>query len=164
MDDVLCVAKCFYDYYYEEHGHNIDEMKMHKLMYFAQRESFIEYDKPLFSARFYGWKFGPVLKEVREESGIQHVKALSEEIFSLEVLSVDSHYRRGIYVPTHMHLNVTYLLQADEKDELIIKEDENANVAWFSLDEALKRSTEKWFVENIYSKLNQKLRMMYGID
>ena len=104
------------------------------------------------------------LKEVQEESGIVHVKPLSEEIFSLEVLSVDSHYRKGIYVPTHMHLNVTYLLQADDKDELIIKEDENASVAWFSLDEALQRSTEKWFVDNIYSKLNDKLRMRYEID
>ena len=104
------------------------------------------------------------LKEVKEESGIEHVKALSDEIFSLEVLTVDSHYKKGIYVPTHLHLNVTYLLQADDHDPLIIKEDENSNVAWFGLDEALQRSTEKWFVENIYAKLNQKLRMMYEID
>ncbi len=104
------------------------------------------------------------LKEVKEESGIEHVKALSDEIFSLEVLTVDSHYKKGIYVPTHLHLNVTYLLQADDHDPLVIKEDENSNVAWFGLDEALQRSTEKWFVENIYAKLNQKLRMMYEID
>ena len=104
------------------------------------------------------------IKEVKEESGIEHVKALSDEIFSLEILTVDSHYKRGAYVPTHLHLNVTYLLQADESDPLIIKEDENSNVAWFGLDEALQRSTEKWFVENIYSKLNQKLRMIYEID
>lgn len=98
------------------------------------------------------------LKEVGEESGIEHVVPLSEDIFSLEILSVDSHIRKGQYVPTHLHLNVTYLLEADDSDRLVIKEDENSNVAWFGLDEAVSRSSEKWFRENIYSKLNDKLR------
>lgn len=67
MYDVLSVAKCFYDCYFDQHACYVDELKMHKLMYLAQRESFIKYDKPLFKANFYGWKFGPVLKEIREE-------------------------------------------------------------------------------------------------
>ena len=67
MENVLRVAKVFYDYFFEENGYNVDELKMHKLMYLAQRESLIEYDEPLFFAHFYGWKFGPVLKEIREE-------------------------------------------------------------------------------------------------
>jgi uncharacterized phage-associated protein len=40
-------------------------MKLHKLMYFAQRESYVLYDEPLFDGTFYGWKYGPILKEVR---------------------------------------------------------------------------------------------------
>ena len=104
------------------------------------------------------------LREVREEAGISNVRPLMEEIFSLEVLTVDSHIRRGIYVPSHLHMNVTYLLKADETEPLVIKEDENANVAWFGLDEALNKSSEKWFVEHIYAKLNQKLRKIYEID
>ena len=40
-------------------------MKMHKLMYFSQRESLMYNNKPLFEGTFYGWKYGPVLKEVR---------------------------------------------------------------------------------------------------
>ena len=101
------------------------------------------------------------MKEVKEEAGVSSVLPLSENIFSLEVLSVDSHIRRGEYVPTHLHLNVTYLLQADENEELFIKADENSGVAWFSLDEAVKSSSEKWFRDNIYSKLNEKLRKLY---
>lgn len=104
------------------------------------------------------------IKEVKEEAGIENVKVLSDQIFSLEVLSVDSHYKNGNYVPTHLHLNVTYLLQADEHENLHIKEDENSNVAWFYLDEALEKSSEKWFVENIYRKLNMKLREKYETD
>ena len=104
------------------------------------------------------------MKEVSEEAGISRIKPLSEEIFSLEVLTVDSHIRRGVYVPSHLHMNVTYLLEADDQETLVIKEEENANVAWFLLDEALHKSTEKWFVEHIYAKLNQKLRKTYEID
>ena len=101
------------------------------------------------------------IKEVKEEAGVENVKALKEDIFSLEVLSVDSHVRKGKYVPTHLHLNVTYLLEADENETLKVKEDENSNVAWFEFDEAVSKSTEKWFRENIYSKLNSKLRNEY---
>ena len=77
---------------------------------------------------------------------------------------MDSHYKRGKYVPTHLHLNVTYLLQADEEEVLHAKEDENTGVAWFGLDEAVEKSNEKWFRENIYAKLNKKLRETYEID
>ena len=97
------------------------------------------------------------LKEAREESGIYHVKPVSEKIYSLEVLTVDGHVKRGEYVSSHLHLNVTYLLQAEETDELHIKEDENSNVGWFSLEDAVAASTEPWFQEHIYCKLNEKL-------
>ena len=98
------------------------------------------------------------LKEAREESGIHHVKPVSEQIYSLEVLTVDGHVKRGEYVSSHLHLNVTYLLQAEETDVLHIKEDENSAVAWFSPEEALKKSTEPWFVERVYGKLIEKMR------
>ena len=97
------------------------------------------------------------LKEAQEESGIRHVKPVSEEIYSLEVLTVDGHVKKGAYVSSHLHLNVTYLLQAEETDTLHIKEDENSNVAWFPLEEAVAASTEPWFQEHIYCKLNEKL-------
>jgi len=101
------------------------------------------------------------LREVKEEAGVKSVVPVSEDLFSLEILSVDSHYKNGDYVPTHLHLNVTYLLQVDENDELFVKEDENSGVAWFEKDEAIEKSNEKWFKENIYRKLNQKLRELY---
>ena len=98
------------------------------------------------------------LREVGEESGVIHVRPLSEEIFSLEILTVDGHEKRGKYVPSHLHLNLTYLLEAREGDALSLKADENSGVAWFGLEEAVKASTEPWFKERIYGKLNEKLR------
>lgn len=67
MEKTMCVAKALYDMYFERYGVCMDEMKMHKLMYFSQRESLMSYNEPLFDGTFYGWKYGPVLKEVRSE-------------------------------------------------------------------------------------------------
>ena len=98
------------------------------------------------------------IKEAKEESGLKNVRPVSEEIFSLEVLPVNGHVKKGEYVSSHIHLNLTFLLEADEEENLTIKEDENSGVAWFLLEDALKASKEPWFVENIYRKLNEKLK------
>ena len=98
------------------------------------------------------------LREVREETGVKSARLLSEDIFSLESLTVDGHEKRGAYVPSHLHLNVTYLLEADDHDILTVCEAENSGVKWFGLDEALHDSSEPWFVSRIYAKLNDKLR------
>ena len=100
------------------------------------------------------------LREVREETGVQRLRPVTEDIYSLEVLTVDGHEKRGQYVPSHLHLNLTYLLEAEEDQPLRICEAENSGVAWFSLADALSASTEPWFVERIYKKLNEKLKVL----
>lgn len=99
------------------------------------------------------------LREVREESGVCNVRPADGGIFSLEVLSVDGHQKRGQYISSHLHLNVTYLLVADEGDALAIKPDENSGVKWFNLADAVEASNEPWFREHIYQKLNEKLAL-----
>ena len=54
--------------------------------------------------------------EVKEEAGISNVRPVSEEIFSLESLTVDGHVKKGNYVSSHLHLNITYLLEADSEE------------------------------------------------
>ena len=100
------------------------------------------------------------LREVREETGVQRLRPVTEEIYSLEVLTVDGHEKHDRYVPSHLHLNVTYLLEAEEDQPLRVCEAENSGVAWFSLADALSASTEPWFVERIYKKLNEKLKVL----
>lgn len=65
MEKTLDVAKTLYNMYYNMTGEVMDEMRMHKLMYFSQREALMNNNEPLFDGDFYGWKYGPVLKEVR---------------------------------------------------------------------------------------------------
>lgn len=98
------------------------------------------------------------VREVKEEAGISNVRPVSEDIFSLESLTVDGHIKKGEYVSSHLHLNVTYLLEADSEEAVSIKADENSGVAWFSPEEALRRSTEPWFVERVYTKLTDKIK------
>ncbi len=97
------------------------------------------------------------LREVREESGLTRLRPVTDEIFSVEILCVSGHEKRGEYVPSHLHLNVTYLIEADPEEKTCIKADENSDVRWFLLDAAVEASSETWFRERIYSKLNQKL-------
>ena len=92
-----------------------------------------------------------------EETGLKNVIPLSKDIFSLEVLGVDGHMKKEGYISTHIHLNITYLLCANENDITHIKEDENSDVKWFELEEAIKASSEP-HMKKIYNKLNNKLK------
>lgn len=100
-----------------------------------------------------------ILKEIEEESGLTDVRFVSEDIFSLEILTVAGHEKKGEYVSSHLHLNVTYLLEADMETPIRIKEDENSQIGWILVDEISKKSTEKWFVDRIYSKLCEKVKI-----
>ena len=95
------------------------------------------------------------IRELKEETG---VKVLNNDIFSLEIICVDGHVKRGKYVSSHVHLNVTYLLEVDEEETLKIKEDENSGVKWVNIEDVEKVTDEKWVRENIYRKENEKLK------
>ena len=96
------------------------------------------------------------LREVREESGVE-ARPVTPEIYSLEILTVDGHEKRGGYISSHLHLNATFLLEADPAAPIRCKPDENSRVGWFGLVEAVAASAEPWFREHVYSKLNAKL-------
>ena len=99
-----------------------------------------------------------IKKEIQEESGLTEVKFLSDELFSLEILTVDGHEKRGEYVSSHLHLNVTVLLEGDTEAPLAVKPDENSRVGWIPADEIESRCSEPWFAERIYSKLCEKVK------
>lgn len=80
------------------------------------------------------------------------------DVFSLEVLTVNGHEKRGAYVGSHLHLNVTYLAQANPDDPLKVKPDENSALRWVPLDDAVRLSSEPWIRDRIYRKLIAKTR------
>lgn len=96
------------------------------------------------------------IKEAQEETGLTSVHPVSEDIFSLEILSVNGHVKRGSFVATHLHLNVTYLLEANEEDFIRMKPDENSGIQWVPIEDAIALSSEP-YMQTIYAKLNKKL-------
>ena len=98
------------------------------------------------------------MKEAKEETGIKNVTPISEDIYSLELINVNGHEKRGKYVGSHVHLNVTYLLEADENEEIHIKEDENTGVKWVPINEVLEMSSEPWVRDRVYAKIIDKMK------
>lgn len=122
------------------------------------------------------------LRELAEETGITHARIISwnneanaessnlraneatsinesiSPIFSIELLTVDGHEKRGEYVSSHLHLNVTYLVEASMTEPLRVKPDENSGVKWVPLNEVLANSNEPWIRDRIYAKLLAKLQ------
>lgn len=100
-------------------------------------------------------------RELAEETGVTRarlVDAGAGGIASLEVLTVDGHVKRGCYVGSHLHLNVTYLFVADPSLALRKKPDENSGVRWVALDEVSALSSEPWMCERVYEKLIARTR------
>lgn len=92
------------------------------------------------------------LREAREETGASGLRPVTGQIDSLEILPVWGHVKRGRYVPAHLHLNVSYLLEADEDGPLAPCPGENSAVAWLPVEGLLARTNE-WQMDGIYTKL-----------
>lgn len=100
-------------------------------------------------------------RELAEETGVTRARLVDADaggIASLEVLTVDGHVKRGHYVGSHLHLNVTYLFVADPSLALRKKPDENSGVRWVALDEVFALSSEPWMCERVYEKLIARTR------
>ncbi|MCI8617919.1 MAG: NUDIX hydrolase [Clostridia bacterium] len=96
------------------------------------------------------------LKEAEEETGLKNLKLLSNGIYGIQIVTVDSHVKRGKFVPSHLHLDCCFLVEADEEEVLRIKEDENSGVQWIDIDKAVEVTKEEK-MKPIYRKLNEKL-------
>ena len=95
------------------------------------------------------------VREVEEETGLK-VKVLDENIYAIQSAPVKGHIKRGKYVSAHLHLDVVYIMEADDKLPLIYKEDESKGVKWISFDEA-DNETMCDFIRPIHKKLIEKL-------
>lgn len=95
------------------------------------------------------------IRETEEETGIKDLKILSNEIFGLNIVTVDNHVKRGKMVNSHLHFDIEYIFEADENCDLRVKEDENCGVKWINFNEIDKYSSEKK-MKPIYKYLAEK--------
>ena len=95
------------------------------------------------------------LREAEEETGVV-CRLWGSGIASLDILPVAGHWRRGVYVPPHLHLNAAYLLEAREDAPVQVCPEENTGVQWFPLEEVETRSGEPQIIA-VYRKMLDQL-------
>jgi 8-oxo-dGTP pyrophosphatase MutT (NUDIX family) len=95
-------------------------------------------------------------KEAMEEAGLAAVTPVLFLPIDISVVGVSSHIKRGKVVPSHLHFNALYLLEADETAEIQHKPDENTGVAWFTNQELLDHVTEE-AMKPLYSRIMAKV-------
>ena len=96
------------------------------------------------------------MKEVTEESGVKNLRPVTDEIITLDILPVFPHMKKGLPIGAHMHLNTTYLLEADEEETLTVKPDENSGVRWLPADSLAEFVTEPEMLK-VYNKILHKM-------
>ena len=74
------------------------------------------------------------LREAEEETGLK-AKVLNDKPYLISSNSVKAHIKRGKYVPSHLHFDILYLMEADENEPLNYREDESKGVKWIPFDE-----------------------------
>ena len=63
---------------------------------------------------------------------------------------------------SHLHLNFTFLFEADPDQPIRCKPDENSRVGWFGTEEAVDASDEPWIRDRIYRKLNDRMKEFFS--
>lgn len=97
------------------------------------------------------------LKEATEETGVTKLTPLDGKINSIDILPVWGHTKRDHYVSAHLHLNVSYILIADEDAVLHVNEDETSGVKWIPTDKIEDYSNEPDII-TVYYKLIERAR------
>lgn len=105
---------------------------------------------------------GVALRETKEETGVTSVVPISSKIYMIDIFPVLEHIRKGKRVPPHLHLNVAYLLEADENEITTIQADENTKVGWIPISDIAKYATKE-AMQKMGLKLIEQMKREKGI-
>jgi len=97
------------------------------------------------------------IKEAKEEIGVANIVPLIDELASIDIIPVYGHIKKGKYVSSHLHLNTSYILIADENGKLIVNEEETSGIEWVEVDRLPEYSNETYLID-IYNKIVEKAR------
>lgn len=101
------------------------------------------------------------LREVNEETGLTVSPLNDGKLFSIQALPIEGHIKKGKYVPSHIHYDFVYLMEAKEKDieKIRVLESENSKVAWVPLEDSYGEESVSW-IRPILKKLVEKIKSM----
>lgn len=95
---------------------------------------------------------GTARREAQEETGITGLRRLGDGIASIEILPVWAHIKRGAHVGSHLHMNVSYLFEAEDALPLRVAQEENSAVGWVEIARLEEAVSEPEMIP-IYKKL-----------
>lgn len=78
------------------------------------------------------------LREVREESGLTRVRAVSGEIFDVDRHRIPARKTE----PEHWHFDVRFLIEADPAESVVVS-DESHDLAWVALADVARLNAEE---------------------
>ncbi|WP_455543983.1 NUDIX hydrolase [Intestinibacter sp.] len=98
------------------------------------------------------------IKEAKEETSVENIEVLDENIIALDILPVVPHIKKGKFVSGHLHFCISYALVADENSHIQAKTDENSGVKWIKIDELEQYSNEPYLI-GVYRKIHKRVFM-----
>ena len=98
------------------------------------------------------------IKEAKEETSVENIGVLDENIIAIDILPVVPHVKRGKFISGHLHFCISYALTADEDSHIEAKLDENSGVKWIKIDELEKYSNEPYLI-GVYRKIHKRVLM-----
>ena len=78
------------------------------------------------------------LREAREESGLENVTPLSDQIFDVDVHAIPANPKE----PAHFHYDIRFLFSADRSLPLIVS-NESKDLAWVEIDRIAELTAEE---------------------
>ncbi len=96
--------------------------------------------------------YAVAVREVQEETGVRTLKPICLSPTSLDILTVNGHYKRGKWIPAHLHLCLCYSFIADTDQNLQIKPDENSGVQWLPITQLADYVSEPQMLP-VYEKI-----------
>ena len=95
-------------------------------------------------------------KEVREETGVFQLRPIKTDFVDVCSMIVKPHIKNNHPVASHLHFNLTYWLEADEKAILQNAPAENSAVCWLPIDRLFDFISEE-HMKPVYQRLIQKM-------
>jgi 8-oxo-dGTP pyrophosphatase MutT (NUDIX family) len=99
------------------------------------------------------------IKEVSEETGLKEsdLKVLNNgNPIDIAMLCVYPHEKRGKWIAPHLHLNLTYAFEADEKLSIRKLDSENSDVKWLKISD-LNKVVKEEHMKHIYDRIIKQL-------
>lgn len=102
--------------------------------------------------------FSVAVREVEEETG-QKTKVIDENIFAIQIGPVKGHFKKGKYVSAHVHMDIMYILEADDSEILYFRDDESKGVKWIDFSDATNSDIVD-FIIPVHKKIIEKQKKL----